>query len=80
MRSQHVGWNRLWGFVTGVGDYVRASAGRPRRHSAFGRGCRGKTDGRRRGGHGKQSREPTAHAAPGTRHTALAPSLAATIR
>lgn len=77
MRSQHVGWDRLRGFLTGVGDYLRAGAGRPRQHNSFGGGCRGKTDHRCRGGHGEYSCEPSVDVLPGTDDTAVATSRTA---
>jgi hypothetical protein len=77
MRAQHVGWDRLRRCLTGVGDYLRAGAGRPWRHNSFGGGCRSKTDRRCRGGHGEYPHQPSADVLPATRHAVLATSPAA---
>jgi hypothetical protein len=77
MRTQHVGWDRLRGFVTGVGNYLRAGAGRPWRHNSFGGGCRGKTDRRCHGGHREDPRKPLDDVLPGTHRATLPTSPAA---
>ena len=70
-----MGWDRLRGHPTVVGEYLRAGARRPWRHSPFGVGCRSKTDRRYRGGHGKHPGEPSVDVLPRTRRSALAARL-----